>query len=327
MPEFQIPPPLNSKDLTNLVCDMFNEIYSTTSFKCFGKNGHKQKGIDILSVEKDIVIQSKLKDLTRKKILLKRELLSDIDETIDFIVKEKPKIKFKTLYIVTTLSEHPDFDEYCETLREEKHLEFNIVFWGWETIQRELITLPKTIASHYSNFIIGQHSNETKVLSNLEMKRKIEIDFADWINYSFENRKRRSRMIIHSIEDTAYPEHVLNKENQYQWFGSEIKGRTHKGLEFITGLIQIYVDKENFWTDLIPENHQEFSIVPVMRVSVIAYEDIVGYDIRGDEHYICPHFFCKFRHKGTPFIEEYYWQKDKIQFPYVFEESTRKHYS
>jgi hypothetical protein len=145
MPEFQIPPPLNSKDFANLLCDMFNEIHNTTSFKCYGKNGHKQKGIDIISVEKDIVVQCKLKDLTRKAILVKKELFNDIEETINFIITENPKVNFSTLYIATTFSEHPDFDEYCDTIKEDRKLRFDIIFWGWETIQRKLISLPKTL--------------------------------------------------------------------------------------------------------------------------------------------------------------------------------------
>lgn len=328
MPEFQLSPPVNSKDLTNLLVDMFNEIHNTTSFKCFGKNGHKQKGIDIISLEKNIVIQSKLKDLTRKSILLKKVLLNDIDETVDFIIKEQPKINFSSLYITTTYSEHPDFDEYCKTIKEDKKLGFDIIFWGWETIQRKLIALPKTLSSHFSNFIIPpQNTKETKIRSRLEMKRKIENDFGDWLNYSFENRKRNSKMIIHSIDDTKYPEHELNKEGKYQWFGAEIRSRSHKGLEFTTAIEEIYLDKDFFWTDKPPEDYTTFLKIKVARVGVIDYSDIVDYDLRGDEYYIKPHFFCKFRHNGSPFIEEYYMTIDNKDVPYYFDISTKKHYS
>lgn len=327
MPEFQFPPPLNSKDFDNLVADIFNELYSTATFKCYGKNGHKQKGIDILSVEKDVIIQCKCKDLTRKPVLVKKELFNDIDETINFLLTENPKILFKTLYIATTFSEHPDFDEYCETIKEDKQCDFDIVFWGWETIQRTLISLPKTYAVHYSNFIVKHETREHKVISKLEMKRKVERDFADWLNYSFENRKRNSKMIIHSIDDTKYPEHELNKEGKYQWFGAEVRSRSHKGLEFTTAIEEIYVDKDYSWTKKPPLNSSDFVKVKVARVSVIAYEDIVEYDLKGDEHDICPHFFCKFKHNGSPFIEEYYLTLNNKDMPYYFDNSKKKHYS
>ncbi|QDK80672.1 hypothetical protein EXU85_19495 [Spirosoma sp. KCTC 42546] len=307
---------------------MFNEIHSTSSFKSFGKNGHKQKGLDIISLEKNIVIQSKLKDLTRKAILIKRELLNDIEETVNLILKEQPKINFDVLYIATTYSEHPDFDEYCETIKEDTKLDFDIIFWGWETIQRKLIALPKTLSSHFSNFIIHpQSSKEIKILSRLDMKRKIENDFGDWLNYSFENRKRNSKMIIHSIDDTKYPEHELNQEGKYQWFGAEIRSRSHKGLEFTTAIEEIYVDKDYFWTDELQKNYEDFLKIKVARVSVIDYEDIVDYDLRGDEHYIKPHFFCKFKHNGTPFIEQYYMTLNNKDVPYYFDITTKKRYS
>lgn len=324
MTEFQIATPVNPKDFENLLADIFNELYSTSSFKCFGKNGHKQKGLDIISTEKDIVIQSKLKDLTRKSILIKRELLNDIDETISFIMKEKPKLDFNILYIATTFSEHPDFDEYCETLKKERQLDFDIIFWGWETIQRHLISLPKTLSTHFSNFIIPKEtSKENKILLRLEMKRKIESDFGEWINYSSENRERNSKMIIHSIDDTNYPEHKLNKEGHYQWFAAEIRSRSHKGLDFITAIEEIYVNKELYWTDKRPKNYKRFTKVKVAKVSIIDYEDIVDYDLKGDEHYINPHFFCKFRHNGTPFIEIYYQTLDDKDMPYCFDKLTK----
>ncbi len=324
MAEFQLPPPANATDLENLVCDMFNEMNQTSSFKRFGKSGHRQKGIDILSTEKDIVVQCKVKDSTRKAILVKKELLEDIDKTVEIIVSHKPLIKFHTLYIVTTFSEHPDFDEYCESLKDQRKLDFNIVFWGWETIQRELVKLPKTIRAHYSSLIIQQHTKEQEVVNRLDMKRRIERDFADWINYAPENRKKRSRMIIHSIDDTAYPEHVLNREGQYQWFAAEIKGRTHKGVEFYTSVREIYVDSNFNWSEMPPTGNAAFTRVKAFHVSLIAFEDIVDYDLKGDGHYLCPHFFCKFRYGGTPYFERYYWQKDNIEFPFIFEEATRR---
>jgi hypothetical protein len=327
MHEFQIPPPVNSNDFENLICDMFNEMHSTISFKRFGKNGHAQKGIDIISLEKEVIIQCKAKDLTRKAIMLKKELFSDIDQTINSILIEKLKIEFSSLYIVTTFSEHTDFDEYCTTIKQDRNLDFNLIFWGWETIQRKLAMLPNTLFSHYPNFNFSQPSTEKIVVSKLEMKRRIERDFADWLNYSFKNRTRNSEMIIHSIDDTKYPEHEKNKEGRYQWFRAEIESKSHKGIEFVTGIEYIYVDKDFSWIDSLPNDSNDYTKVKAAKISIVAYEDIVEYDLRGDEHYMFPHFFCKFRHNGTPFIEEYYKPLDNKEMPYYFDNTTKKHFS
>ncbi len=325
MPEFQIPSPLNSKDFENLICDMFNEIHNVISFKSFGKNGHTQKGIDIISLEKKIIIQCKAKDLTRKAIMVKKELFSDIDETINSLLIEKPKINFNSLYIVTTFSEHPNFDEYCATIKQDKNLDFNIIFWGWETIQRKLASLPKTLSVHYPNYSFTHSSKEKIVVSKLEMKRKIEKDFAGWLDFSIENRTRNSEMMMHSIDDTKYPDHEKNKEGKYQWFKVEIESKSYKGLEFVTGIEYIYVDNNLLWTDKMPSNLNDYTKIKAAKIGIVAYEDIVDYDLRGDEYYMFPHFFCKFRHNGTPFIDQYYKPLDSKGMPYYFDISTKKH--
>lgn len=323
MTEYQLPPPINSKDFANLLCDLFNEKNLTHSFKCFGKNGHSQKGIDILSTQNDIIIQAKCKDLSRKKALLKKEIYSDIDETIKLLLEKQPNILFNTLYFATTYSEHPDFDEYCEAIKTDKNLDFDIIFWGWETIQRETINSPNTLQNHYPKFIISTKTTEERIINRLGMKKRIENDFTEWLNYFPENRKTNSTMIIHSIDDQKYPEHEKNKEGEYQWFAAEIKGLSHKGLEFIIAIEEIYVTKKDKWTSIIPKNLKKFIKVKVSRVGIIDFNDIVDYDLRGDEHYIKPHFYCKFRHLGKPFVEEYLLTLDNNEVAYYFAQSSK----
>jgi hypothetical protein len=77
----------------------------------------------------------------------------------------------------------------------------------------------------------------------------------------------------------------------------------------------------------LPSNYKDYLKIKVAKISIIAYEDIVDYDLRGDEHYIKPHFFCKFRHDGAPFIEEYYLTFDNKEVPYYFDNTTKKHSS
>ena len=323
MTEYQLPQPVNSKDFANLLCDLFNEKWATNSFKCFGKNGHSQKGIDILSTEKDIIIQAKCKDLSRKHSLLKGELYADIDDTIKLLMEKQPNISFKTLYFATTFGEHPDFDEYCEAIKTDKSLNFDMVFWGWDTIQRELINSQKTLQQHYPKFIVSATKVEQSIVNRLGMKKKIEKDFADWLNYAPENRNRNSKMILHSINDKHYPEHEKNAEGEYQWFGAEIKGLSHKGLEFITSIEEIYVNENFQWTHVEPKNEKQFVKVKVAKVSIIDFDDIVDYDLKGDEHYMKPHFYCKFRHLGKPFIEEYFLTLENKDVPYYFENNSK----
>jgi len=76
-------------------------------------------------------------------------LFADIDNTIDKLVKNPPKLSLDEVFILSTASEHPDYDEYCQAVKNEKQCPFNITFWGWETIQKKLGLCPEAIKRHY----------------------------------------------------------------------------------------------------------------------------------------------------------------------------------
>ena len=104
MADLQFPPLNNPKQFEHMVCDMFNELFQTITFKCYGKNGHKQKGVDVFSTSKQLIIQCKLKDLTRNATIIKKELFKDIDDTIDQLIKIPPTLAFDEVFILNTAS-------------------------------------------------------------------------------------------------------------------------------------------------------------------------------------------------------------------------------
>ena len=164
--------PINNKELfEELICDLFNQIERTISFKRFGKNGHKQKGIDIFSSEVDIVIQCKKKDLSRKDILIRNEINNDIQDDIDKILSEKLKIKFKKIIFASTYQDHPDIDEYCESIKEEKKLNFEVIYWGWDTIENHILNHQSIIEKYFKNFVITHSSKEIEIKQNLSLKK------------------------------------------------------------------------------------------------------------------------------------------------------------
>jgi hypothetical protein len=93
----QLPTLSIAETFEDLICDLFNEIENTNTYKKFGKSGHKQKGIDIFSVEKDVAIQCKKKDLTRREISIRQELLNDIEKDVNLILNQNLKIKISKL--------------------------------------------------------------------------------------------------------------------------------------------------------------------------------------------------------------------------------------
>lgn len=306
MQNFQLPPIDNDKQFEHLMADLLNEHYHTLSFKLFGKTGHQQKGIDIYSAQTQMVVQCKHKDLSRNVIIIKKELLESIEQTLQHLKNNPTALPFATLLIATTASEHPDFDEYAAALRDALDLPFDILFWGWETIQQRLSHLSSTLIKYYPQFQLTDLQIEDKLLARLNMKKRIQHDFADWLNYSSENRRRRSRMILHSSTDTDYPEHPNGLDGPWFWFAAEIARLSTKGLGFINDIVLLYVNGQNQWTDKQPTDLSGFIAVKAAKINVVAFEDIVDYDLKGDEHYLCPHFYVRFNDKNSPFSEVYY---------------------
>ncbi|HEY5326135.1 MAG TPA: hypothetical protein VIJ27_03985 [Mucilaginibacter sp.] len=305
MSTYQFPPIDNPKQFEQLMADLLNEHYHTLSFKCFGKNGHDQKGIDLFSAQKQMVVQCKHKDMSRSAAMIKKELLTDIETILHTLSDRHTPIVYATVVIATTASEHTDYDEYAEELRQAMILPFEVLFWGWETIQQQLSHLPITLTRYYPQFHIADLKVEDKLLSRLAMKKNIERDFADWLNYAPEKRKRRSRMIIHSAADTHYPKHP-NEDGPWYWFAAEIARLSTKGLGFYGDNVNLYVNDHYQWTARRPADPEGFMVISASKIDVIDFNDIVSYDLNGDEHYNCPHFYVSFNEQNSPFSEFYY---------------------
>jgi len=171
----------------------------------------------------------------------------------------------------------------------------------------------------------GTTPKEDELKRNLNLKRRIEKDFSDWLNYLPENRKRNSKMILRAFDGKQYPDsNKPDKFGEYSWFAAAIKSIYHNGVEFIYGGIEgLIIYEDNKWDFAKNAKDLNLETISVYRVGRINFSDIVDYDLEGDEHYSFPHFFCKFSHKGLPFEEVYFIDVDEKP-PYYFEYKDRK---
>ena len=308
----QLPAINNSDIFEDSVCDLFNNMDSTNTYKRFGKNGHNQKGIDILSTEKDCAIQCKKKDLSRKDSLIKKELLDDIEKDVNNVIDDKLKIKIDKLIFVSTYKDHPDIDEFCEILKEELKTEFEIIYWGWDTLEHKFLAQQELLKKYWSNFMKETDSKEILFKRNLDFKKQIAKDFGDWLNYAPENRKMRSSMLLRAFNGVQYPDkNEPDGYGEYSWFRAEIKSLYHKGMEFTIGIEEIQVFGNHTWDLVTYGDKPTDGLVKVAKVGQINFADIVDYDIDGDEHYNYPHVYCRFKYRGTPFENIYYYNLDK----------------
>jgi hypothetical protein len=150
---YQLPPP-NNKDIFNeMLCELFNEMDCSTSYQTFGVNGQKQKGIDIYSEEKGTVIQNKFKELRRKDETIREELLNDIQkESID---AAQLKFGFVRFILASTFKNDVELQEEAAMLSDNNI--FHVEYWGWNTIEKNLVKYPKLIKKYYPVFRVCEY--------------------------------------------------------------------------------------------------------------------------------------------------------------------------
>jgi len=170
----------------------------------------------------------------------------------------------------------------------------------------------------------GVVSREDELQRNLSLKRRIEEDFGDWLNYFPENRKRNSKMLLRAFDGNQYPNsNNPDKFGEYSWFAAEIKSIYGSGIEFIYGIDELAIFDDNKWEFSKNVKGKYLEKINAYRVGQINFSDIVDYDFKGDEHYNFPHFFCKFRYKGLPFEATYFVRVDEKP-PYYYESKDKK---
>ena len=170
----------------------------------------------------------------------------------------------------------------------------------------------------------GAISREDELQRNLNLKRRIKMDFSDWLNYFPENRKRNSKMILRAFDSKQYPNsNTPDKFGEYSWFSAEIKSLYHNGIEFIYGIDELVIFEDNKWDFSKNANGEYREKINAFRVGQINFSDIVDYDLKGDDRYRSPHFFCKFKYKGLPFESTYFVRVDEKP-PYYYEFKDKK---
>lgn len=305
----QLTPLSNDEIFESFICDLFNELHCTKSFNKFGKQGQNQKGIDVYSKEKNIVIQCKKKDITRPRQVIKKELYNDIESDLKSIIDKELKVIFDTLIFVSTYSDNAELIEYCSDLKLIYSCNFNIDYWGWETLSSHALRYPNLLKKYWSEFTIPipeSHQN----IDDIRKKKRMEKDFELWNNYSVENRKRRSRMIIKKYDSNYYPDNPFDSTiNNYTWCGAEFYKIFHDGVHFFVGNETIFISESNEWS--LERKDEKDKIIIVSEIARISFKDIIEYDMNGDEYYGCPIFLCDYKHNGTPYSKKYFANIEK----------------
>ena len=111
------------------------------------------------------------------------------------------------------------------------------------------------------------------------------------------------KILIRSIDDTAYPQNTLLEIDHTGYFGGNIFDFYHNGLIVFTYPGWVYIT--------IRDEGQDCKI-KVATLGYIPFVNIIDYDIDGDEFYNHPHLFCDFTNRTDPFEKiGYVYHDDK----------------
>lgn len=120
-----------------------------------------------------------------------------------------------------------------------------------------------------------------------------------------------NNFLIRSIDDSSYPEVDQQRIGISGWFKVEPFDFYHNGIAVILSIANVIHDESGHW-DL--EKYSKVGIdnsspqkTKCFVVGRIPYDNIVAYDVDGDEYYNFPHFFCDFSIHGEPYEEILYF--------------------
>jgi len=150
---------------------------------------------------------------------------------------------------------------------------------------------------------------------NIRLKQRMRKDFIKPIDDIHEVLKRpykkfeHEEAIIHSINDTIYPGIDEDSVGISSWFKVAPYNFYHNGLEVILSQREAIFDEGGNW-DIIgyeePDRKGNYTKRYVWVIGRIPYENMIEYDLEGDEYYGIPHIYCDFKNNGEPYEEIVY---------------------
>ncbi|QKG28606.1 hypothetical protein [Campylobacter sp. RM16187] len=205
---YQLPTPKSFELFESIVCDLLNNIHNTTSFSLYGRNGQKQHGVDILSYEKNIICQCKLRNHVNSKSSI-RNFINDVKKDIEFILKSN-NIPRKII-IATTLENDTFLQNNLNGYLALNNSLVCIEFWSREYISNYIFSFREILNKYYPfreqsveiasikilNKSIYQKSNQNSHLfkfQNIKNRNQLPIFDVSFINNT------ENTILLNSIE-------------------------------------------------------------------------------------------------------------------------------
>lgn len=274
----------------------------------FGKKG-SDDGIDIRAIE---LLENGKSNTYYFQCKRYQKISNSVIKNIidDYISKNTYIPQFYVLVVSCALTKKQIeyFESYC------RKQNFNtVIVWTNSVIEAMLFSEYHDLLFAYFgiNLVSERRNLVGSIRRNVELKKKMKKDFLKQIGSS--NRKElderlykpwtkfnHSEVLIRSIYDKAYPKDNTLLENNFTgYYKAEVYDFYHNGL-----MVRAYpyVKDIKFKEESLDDSNK-FEIIETKAeiLGCIPFENIIEYDIEGDEYYNYPHLFCDFVNVSDPY--------------------------
>lgn len=219
-----------------------------------------------------------------------------------------PDVLLLVLACDVTRATHEHYLKYAKAKKVATAL-----LWSQSTIEARLHAERRDLLFTY--FGISEaaqtRSREATVRRSVGMKKRVHrellkdrLDDPQKLIANPSERFAYGDAIIHSIDDTSYPEVDDAGTGISGWFKLEVFDLYHNGIEFVLGIEYVVIDNQRRWAVVQYDqryDEKKYQRVKVFHIGRIPYRNIVEIDTLGDEYYTQPHIYCRFADEGEPY--------------------------
>ncbi len=173
-----------------MVCDLLNSLYNTTSFSLYGRNGQIQNGIDIISYEKNTVCQCKLRNFDINSQKYKAKFIKEVFEDINNILRSGKMPK--NIIIASTIQNDTMIQDCLNRLIFTNIGTIEVKFWSWEYINNNIYLFSNLLNKYYPIRDTNIEIANIKVLNKSIYKKSQNNNFL----FKFQNIKNRNQLPI-----------------------------------------------------------------------------------------------------------------------------------
>lgn len=176
-------------------------------------------------------------------------------------------------------------------------------------IESELYTKRHDLLFAYFgvNLMLSKNEKIDTIKRRIQMKKQFEKDFRNRdikiYNREIGDTHKYSKVVIHSIDDEAYPNPDIKSRGISSWLVSETFGFYNNGFEVICGFADVVIYEDMTWKMKRQSDSVNEDITHVLMIGRIPYDNIIVYELDGDDYYGQPHIYCDFACNGEPYEE------------------------